>query len=237
MIVINNPNNPTGATIPESVLAEVVRFAHDRGIIVLSDEVYRPLFHGLKENEIPPSILSMGYTNSIATGSMSKAYSLAGIRLGWIASRDKSLLNAVTEARDFTTISVSQVDDQIASFALSDSVLPSLMKRNLDLARTNASLLEEFIWKHRAVCSWLRPSAGTTAFVQFKKEDRPVDDTAFCLDVLNKTKVLLLPGSRCFGNGNDFKGFVRFGYVCETDVLREALKRLGKYVQEHIAAE
>jgi aspartate/methionine/tyrosine aminotransferase len=89
MIIINNPNNPTGATTPKSVLKDLVEFAREKDIIILSDEVYRPLFHGIgpMDAEFPPSILSLGYSKTISTGSMSKAYSLAGIRCGWIASR------------------------------------------------------------------------------------------------------------------------------------------------------
>src|SRR3569833_60732 len=234
MIIINNPNNPTGATIPKSVLGAVVDFAKARDIIVFSDEVYRPLFHGLADEDIPPSILSFGYEKAISTGSMSKAYSLAGIRLGWVASRDKDIMRAIAEARDYTTISVSQLDDQIAAFALSDVVLRSLMERNIRLAQTNAAMLDAFVARHSSVCSWVRPTAGTTAFIQFSREGKPLDDEKFCLDVLAKTNVMFLPGTRCFGNNTAFKGFIRIGYVCETAVLEEALEKLGTYVEENL---
>ena len=87
----------------------------------------------------------MGYENTLITGSMSKAYSLAGIRLGWIASRSPSLIEEIASARDYTTISVSQLDDAVASYALSPSVLHSLLARNIQLAKTNISLLSTFI--------------------------------------------------------------------------------------------
>jgi aspartate/methionine/tyrosine aminotransferase len=232
MIIINNPNNPTGATIPKSVLQGLIEFARERDIIILSDEVYRPLFHGISpvDAEFPPSMISMGYSKTIVTGSMSKAYSLAGIRLGWIASRDKEIIEAVAEARDYTTISVSQLDDQVASYALSGSVLHALLARNIKLAKTNVALLEEFVNKHSAICSWVKPTGGTTAFVKFEKNGQAVDDVQFCIDVIEKTKVMFLPGSKCFGE--DFKGFVRFGFVCETEVLQEALKKLGEYLAD-----
>jgi len=236
MIVVNNPNNPTGATIPEALLRDIVDFARARDIVVLSDEVYRPLFHGLPEADVPPSVLSFGYEKTVSTGSMSKAYSLAGIRLGWVASRDKGIVEAVAAARDYTTISVSQLDDQVASYALSNEALPALMERNMQLARTNAKLLGDFVVRHASVCSWLPPTAGTTAFVQFRSGGEPVDDEKFSLDVLQTTKVLFMPGSRCFGHSKDFKGFVRIGYVCETSVLEEALGKLGEYVEENLVS-
>jgi aspartate/methionine/tyrosine aminotransferase len=234
MIIINNPNNPTGATIPRSVLAGLVDRAREHNIIVLSDEVYRPLFHGISpvDEEYPPSIISMGYSRTIVTGSMSKAYALAGIRVGWIASRDKSIIEMLASARDYTTISVSQIDDRIASYALSASVLHALLRRNINLAKTNLAMLEAFVDRYDEICSWVKPTAGTTAFIKFEYDDKTVDDVKLCLDILEKTKVMVMPGSRCFGHGKDFRGFVRFGYVCETEVLKEGLARLEKYLKE-----
>jgi aspartate/methionine/tyrosine aminotransferase len=234
MIIINNPNNPTGATIPKSVLTGLVDRARERNIIVLSDEVYRPLFHGISpiDEEYPPSLISMGYARTVVTSSMSKAYALAGIRVGWIASHDKSIIEMLATGRDYTTISVSQVDDRIASYALSASVLHALLRRNINLAKTNLAMLEAFVDKHDEICSWVKPTAGTTAFIKFENDGKPVDDVELCLDLLEKTKVMVMPGSRCFGHGKDFRGFVRFGYVCETEILVEGLARLEKYLKE-----
>lgn len=239
MIVLNNPNNPTGATIPTAVLRSVVEFAKSRDIIVLCDEVYRPLFHsprrGAEEEPAPLSILQLGYDKTVSTSSMSKAWSLAGIRVGWIATRDTGILQAVAAARDYTTISVSQVDDQIASYALSGAVRPVLLRRNMALARTNLDLLDAFVRGRAGTCSWVRPTAGTTAFVRFADKGEPVEDVAFCLDVLDKTKAMFVPGSKCFGHGKDFRGHVRIGYVSETAVLKEALKKLGEYVDKNLS--
>lgn len=236
MIIINNPNNPTGATIPKSVLRKLVDFAKERDIIILSDEVYRPLFHGISpiDTEYPPSLVSMGYEKAIVTGSMSKAYSLAGIRVGWIASRSSTIIELVAAARDYTTISVSQLDDQIASYALSSNVLHALLKRNLELAKTNIAMIEAFVHEHVKNCSWVKPTAGTTAWVEFHSSGKAVDDVEFCKEVLEKTKVMLVPGSKCFGDGEEFHGFVRIGYVCNTKTLQEALEKLGQYVRDNL---
>ena len=86
---------------------------------------------------------------------------------------------------------------------------------------------------------WVRPKAGTTAWVQFLYKGEAVDDVAFCRDVLDKTNVMIVPGSLTFGNGTrtqgdgeDYKGFVRIGYVCHTDVLKEALEKLSAYLKD-----
>ena len=233
--MINNPNNPTGVAIPQTVLEEIVHLARSRGITVLADEVYSPLFHSLPEAQDPPtSILSLGYEKTIATGSMSKAYALAGIRIGWIASRDPRVLERVLATRDYTSISVSQIDDQIASYALSDAVLPSLMQRNMALVRTNLGYVRAFVEKYSSVCSWVRPTSGTTTLLCFQKQGRCVDDEAFAIDLLEKTKVLVVPAASCFGAGKDFQGSVRIGYGCETAVLVAALSRLSEFVEQQL---
>lgn len=165
---------------------------------------------------------------------MSKAFALAGLRVGWVASRDPSIIKAIAQARDYTTISVSQLDDAVASYALSPAVLPSLLERNIQLARTNLGLLSDFVTKYSGICSWVRPTAGTTALIQFKKKGEPVKDGEFVVNLLEKTKVLVMPGSVCFGKGEDFRGAVRVGYVCHTDVLREGLENLGRYVENYL---
>ncbi|KAI1502530.1 pyridoxal phosphate-dependent transferase [Biscogniauxia marginata] len=236
MIVINNPNNPTGATISSSVLTQIIDLARTRDLIVFSDEVYRPLFHSLDGSATPPpSVLSLGYPKVVATSSMSKAWSLAGIRVGWAASRDRAIVSALAVARDYTTISVSQLDDRVARYALGASVRPRLLARNLDLARRNLRLLEDFVRSHAAACDWVRPTAGTTALVRFRgRGGEPVDDVEFCRDLLDKTKVMLVPASRCFGNGVEFRGSVRIGYVSETEVLEQALDNLSFYIAYYL---
>ncbi|PNH43294.1 hypothetical protein VD0004_g4136 [Verticillium dahliae] len=236
MIIINNPNNPTGASIPRSVLAALVGTARARDMTILSDEVYRPLFHALHDDAgaaVPPSITGLGYDKVIATGSMSKAYALAGLRIGWAASPSAALLARLASARDYTTISVSRLDDQVAAYALAPPVRAPLLRRNVALARTNRALVEAFVDAHAGVCSWVRPSAGTTAFLRFERDGAPVDDVAFARDVLDRTKVFFVPGSKCFGDGGDFKGYVRIGYVCHTEVLKEGLEKLGGYLEAH----
>ncbi|KAK4088290.1 hypothetical protein Purlil1_7483 [Purpureocillium lilacinum] len=231
MIIINNPNNPTGQVIAGDVLQGIADFAEQRGIILLSDEVYRPLFHDQSEGSlsVPPSATALRCSRTVVTGSMSKAFSLAGIRVGWIVCKDAGIMEAMVAARDYTTISVSQLDDQVASYALSPAVNKPLLERNLSLARHNAGLVNAFVESHTSVCRWVRPVAGTTAFIQFLKRGKPVNDVDFCVDLLNATKVLVCPGSHCFGGDHDFEGFVRVGYVCDTAVLEEALRRLGRY--------
>lgn len=172
----------------------------------------------------------MGYEKTIATGSLSKAYSLAGIRVGWVASRDRGIIERCAEARDYTTISVSQLDQQVATLALSPSTVTSLMTRNVELARTNLKLLQNFVEQHLACCEWVKPVAGTTAFVKFSRAGKPIDASDFCKKLQEATGTMMLPGD--FGFGKEFVGYVRIGYVSSTEVLRQGLAQTTAFIKE-----
>ncbi|KAF2196293.1 PLP-dependent transferase [Delitschia confertaspora ATCC 74209] len=234
LIIINNPNNPTGAVLRKSLLTQLVELAAEHDITILGDEVYRPIFHSITpiDPEFPPSLLSMGYKKTIVTGSMSKAYAMAGLRVGWVASRDPEIIEKIAQARHYTTISVSQLDEQIAAFALHQNTVHSLLARNIQLAKTNLQLLERFIIKNDDVCEWVKPLAGTTTFVKFHREGSPVDSVDFCRRLMEKTGVLFVPGSECFGD--EFKGYVRIGFVNHTDVIKEGLDKVTQFLRKEL---
>jgi aspartate/methionine/tyrosine aminotransferase len=233
LIIINNPNNPTGAILKKSFMQELIDIASEKNITILSDEVYRPIFHSISplDKDFPPSLLSMGYKNVVVTGSMSKAYALAGIRVGWIASRNPEIIETIASARHYTTISVSQLDEKIAAFALHSSTVHSLLARNIQLAKTNMALLEKFMLKNEDECEWVKPVAGTTAFVKFHREGKPVDSVDFCKKLLEKTGVLFTPGS-CFGE--EWKGYVRIGFVNHTELIEQGLNETTKFVRKNL---
>lgn len=177
----------------------------------------------------------MGYPNVVSTRSLSKGFSLPGIRLGWIASPSKSIMKQVADSRDYTTIAVSQLDDQVATFTLSESVRPKILERSTAICRANISVLEAFVEEHKETCSWVKPKAGATAFVKISKNGKPVDDAAFCKDVLEKVKLLVIPGGECFGTEgeSDFKGYIRVGFVYPPEQFVENLGSLGEYLKTH----
>lgn len=159
---------------------------------------------------------------------MSKAYSLAGIRVGWIASRNPKIIEACSTVRDYTTIAVSHLDQCVAAYALSPLTRPHLLARNLRLAQTNADILDEFVTKHRRYLEWSRPLAGTTALIKVSRDGNLVSAEAFCTALQRQTGVMLLPADRGFGQ--QFKGFVRIGYVNDTYVMRQGLKQLEQFL-------
>ena len=176
MIILNNPNNPTGALIKEEMMLEIVSIARRHGAYVLCDEVYRGLLHepGLKV----PSIVDI-YEKGIGTGSMSKAYSLAGLRLGWIAG-SKEIIRECFRHRDYVTISCGMLDDILATLAVKNH--DRIMDRNIGIIRENARVLHEWISAQQHF-SYVRPKAGTTAFIRY---DYPVASDEFCRNLFQK---------------------------------------------------
>ena len=156
---------------------------------------------------------------------------MAGIRTGWIASRCPSLISAFASARQYTTISISHHSDRIATFALSPNCIHRLLGRNLAIARTNIALLSRFIEQHKWAAEWTKPVAGTTAFVKVRRDGKLENGLDFCERLMSETGVLLAPGKECFGDGKEFKGYVRFGYCCETEVLEAGLEKMGEWMR------
>ena len=211
-------------------MQEFVDIARQHDIIIHCDEVYRPLFHSLQA-EMPHSILDFGYDKTIATGSMSKAFSLAGIRLGWIASKNPEIIESCASVRDYTLISVGRFDDSVAAYALSSPCVDNLLQRNLHLAKQNLDDLEAFVREFDCAVTWVRPQAGTTAFLKFVKDGRPVNDVLFCQQLFDAYGVMLVPGSQCFGEGQDYMGFVRVGYVPERQAMVDGLEALKRFMK------
>ena len=136
LIAINNPNNPTGSLMDRAYLEKLVEIARACGAWVLCDEVYRGTD---QEGELGMTVsIADLYEKGISTGSMSKTYSLAGLRLGWIAG-PVELIHAVSVHRDYNTISVGMLDDHFAAIALENK--DKILKRSHEITRTNLAIL------------------------------------------------------------------------------------------------
>jgi aspartate/methionine/tyrosine aminotransferase len=132
-------------------------------------------------------------------------------------------------ARHYTTISVSQLDSQVAAYALSPSTVHSLLARNISLARTNLAIVEKFVDRHDDFISWVKPFAGTTVFLRFHRDGKDIDGAVLCRRLVEEIGVLWAPGSVF---GKEFPGYVRIGYVCETDVLKDGLEKVRVWLRK-----
>jgi aspartate/methionine/tyrosine aminotransferase len=215
LIAINNPNNPTGSLMDKACLRGIAAIADRCGAYVLCDEVYRGIDQeGSGFTESMADLCDRG----ISTGSMSKSYSLAGLRLGWIAG-PKELLQSVAIHRDYNTISVGMVDDLFAALALEHR--DAVLARSRSITRNNLALLDAWVATEPAI-SYVKPKSGTTALLKFAF-DLPSRD--FCVRLLEAKGVLFTPGSVM-----DMEGYVRIGYANNPSVLSEGLAKTSEFL-------
>ena len=234
MIIVNNPHNPSGAIVSKSKLEAIVEIATEKNIIIMSDEAFRPVFHGIlpSDEDFPPSAINLGYKRTVVTSTMSKAYDLPGIRVGWIVSKDKEIIELCHKMRFYTTTTVSQLDEAVAAEALSDRCIHAILAKNIKNCLTNTELWQNFIDEHNWACQWVRPVAGTTAMIKFHKMGKPVDDEKFCLQLEEKIGVVMIPGCVCFGERTDFKGHVRIGLGINPEKVKAGLAVLSNFMEE-----
>lgn len=218
LVAINNPNNPTGSLMDRAMLEEIAAICAQAGAWLLCDEVYRGI-----DQEGAGSTVSVAdlYERGISTGSMSKAFSLAGLRLGW-AVGSRELIHELTIHRDYNTISVGMVDDLLASIALENA--EAILGRNRALTRANLATLSAWVDDQPHI-SWIKPQSGTTALL---KHDLPMTSREFCVDLVETTGVMLTPGSAM-----GMEGYLRIGYANTPDILAAGLALLGNHLAQH----
>ena len=214
MICLNNPNNPTGALMSEAQLQQIVDIARSVDAYILCDEVYR---HLTQTDDWCPSIADL-YEKGISVSSMSKVFSLAGLRLGWIATRDASALKAFLSYRDYNLISCGLFDDAAASVALAHRDV--MLRRNQTIVRENLAILDAWVDEHEHFY-YTKPKAGTTALVYY---DYDIPSYEFCKEMYHKTGAFVTPGD-CFEQPHS----MRIGYACDKQTLKNGLAAIAAF--------
>ena len=216
LIVLNNPNNPTGALIDEPLLREIVEVARERDAWLFCDEVYRRLEH--EPGSTAPSVAEL-YEKGVSSGSMSKSYSLAGLRTGWVAGPPE-VIQRCLDVRDYTTISGGVLDDALAAVALESR--DRVLARSLDIVRGNLAIVDEWIAREPRL-RYVRPRAGTIALIRYGYDLPSVD---FCQGMFDCNGAFVMPGL-AFGEEYAF----RLGYACARDVLEGGLAAVSDYLR------
>lgn len=215
MICINNPNNPTGALMSEQMLREIVEIARSADAWILCDEVYR---HLSQEDGWCPSIVDL-YEKGISVSSMSKVFSLAGLRLGWIATHDMSVVKSCLSHRDYNLVSCGVFDEMLAAVALKHR--DKLLERSRKIVRENLQILDDWVGSEPHV-SYVKPKAGTTALVYY---DLDISSYEFCEEMYKKTGAFVTPGD-CF----EVPHSMRIGYAYGKQDLIDGLKAISEYI-------
>ena len=196
VIVINTPHNPTGYLMSRADFDAVNRFAQENDLLLFFDEVYR-------ESEYDPSLrlpaaCDMG-GHAVSLGVTSKTYGLAGLRIGWIATKSKKIYADMASLKDYTTICNSAPSEFLAEVAMRNR--QKLIDRNLEIIKSNLSIMDSFFNHHSSLFTWIPPQAGSMGFPKLLKGD--IEE--FCDKVVREEGVLLLPGTMYDDTGNHFR--------------------------------
>ena len=214
-IVINTPNNPTGACFSEKIMSEIAEIADKVGAWVVSDEVYRGLEH--EGSYSIPSIADI-YEKGVSTSSMSKVYSLAGLRIGWVAANEKFIRDCFKH-RDYNIISCGMIDDALALIALKTK--EQILSRNMNIVMENKKILIDWVNRTKGL-SFVVPNAGTTALVKY---DYDMGSEELYRRMFEYNGAFVVPGS-CF----EFENHFRVGYAPKKEVLTEGLNAVSEFL-------
>ncbi len=216
LICVNNPNNPTGSLMSEELLRGIVEIAKSVDAWVLCDEVYR---HLTQEDTWSVSIVDL-YEKGISVSSMSKVFSLAGLRLGWIAAHDENLRRALLSHRDYDLISCGMFDEALATVALRNA--DKVLERNRGMVRENLAILDKWVESEPRI-SYVKPQCGTTALVYY---DYDLDSVEFCTRMYHETGAFVTPGA-CFEEEKS----MRVGYANDRETLTAGLAAVSAFLR------
>ncbi|MDH3648544.1 MAG: aminotransferase class I/II-fold pyridoxal phosphate-dependent enzyme [Saprospiraceae bacterium] len=195
LIVINFPHNPTGYSPNLQDYNEIIEIASQNGISLFSDEMYRFLNHS--EKDVLPSACDL-YENAISLWGTAKTFGLAGLRLGWLTSKDKELLKKVESFKDYLSICNSAPSEILATIALNN--LDRFLKPNLEKIKANIKIFTAFHDRNNDFFDFPKPDSGSTAFIKLK-----INETAmnFAEQLVKDTGIMLLP-SEAFEYGTSY---------------------------------
>ena len=213
VILVTNPNNPTGAVFNEDEMSAVVAAARNVGAWIVSDEVYR----GAEvEGAMSPSFWGR-YPRVLVTSGLSKAFGLPGLRVGWVVGPPK-LAEKLESFHDYLTLTPNMLSDRLATLAMKRPRREMLLARTRSIIREQLPYLEEWISGHSAILSYVRPNAGAIALLRYKL---PISSSRLFERLRIEKSVLITPGSHFGLPGPFFR--VAYGYD-----LQRALRGLAR---------
>jgi aspartate/methionine/tyrosine aminotransferase len=215
LILVNEPHNPTGSLSDRATFDGLVALAAQSGARLIVDEVYRFLEFD-PADRLPAGADAL--PNGVSIGVMSKAFGLAGLRIGWVATRDRELLARLAAFKDYTTICAAAPSEVLALIAL--RARDRVLARNRAIVATNMALLDTFFEHWAGIFEWVRPRGGSVAFPNLLA-NVPID--RFAEGLVRETGTLILPGS-LFGDAEN-----RFRIGFGRSSMPEALGRLDDF--------
>ena len=219
LVIINQPHNPTGHLMTPKQQEQLISLVKKHDLLLFSDEVYRCLEHDPALRL--PAACDL-YEKAVSLGVMSKTYGLAGLRIGWIATRDKAVVEAMATFKDYTSICNSAPSEYLSLIALRNQ--QQLIHRNLKIIDDNLQALNQFFSSHTPLFKWNAPVAGSIAFPSFLGKG---GSHRLATDLVEQKGVLIIP-SRYFNYGDQH---FRIGIGRKN--LPECLSRMSDYLEEN----
>ena len=213
LILVNSPHNPTGSIIADETMEALHDFAAERGVQLVCDEVYHPIYHGTAMAS------ASRLASATVVGDLSKAFALSGLRVGWIVEPDKRRRDFYLTAREYCTVSNSPITEFLGEIAVRHR--QTILDRTRDVAQTNLKLLERVLEEHADVTGWVRPRGGMIAFPWLVSG---ADSRSFC-DRAATRGLLFAPGD-CFGVPDHF----RISFGVGRDWYPAAMQRFGEFL-------
>ena len=214
LILVNNPHNPTGATASDAEMEDLHAFTAERGIQLVSDEVYHPIYHGRKTRS------AARLPHATVISDLSKAFSIAGVRTGWMIEHDAKRRQQYWNARAYFSVCNTTTGEILSEIAIRNRKV--VLGKAQEVATRNLKLLESFMSEHREVLGWISPAGGMTAFpwLESGENARP-----FCEAAADRG-ILLVPGD-CF----DVPSHFRIGFAAVDEKFSGALDRFGEFAK------
>jgi len=220
LIAICNPNNPTGYILKNEEMEAIIETARRAGAWILADEVYAGA-ERLADDETPSFYGK--YEKVLAVGSLSKAYGLPGLRIGW-AVGPADIVDELWARHEYLTLSATMLSNHLAAYALSPRVRPRLIQRTRGYIRRGFPVLERWLNEHREILGTIPPQAAAIAFVRYRLD---LPSTKFAERLREEKRVLIVPGDH-FGLDH----FVRISFGLPHDYLTPALGRIHDLITE-----
>jgi aspartate/methionine/tyrosine aminotransferase len=214
MIIVTNPNNPTGSVLTGEAMKTIIDLASKVGAWIVSDEVYQG---AERSGKTTPSFWGR-YDKLFVVNGLSKAYGLPGLRIGWVVGPADSI-DQIWPYHDYTTISVGAVSDMLARIALTPGNREKIINRTRAILNHNFPVINAWFKKQDGIFSFVPPKAGAICFARYNFK---MNSTRFVEKLIREKSVLIVPGDQM---GLD--GYLRFGYGNEEPYLRAGLARIA----------
>jgi len=215
VILVTNPNNPTGAILTEEEMEEIVRAARTSGAFIVADEIYR----GAEISGTTTPTFWGRYDRVLITSGLSKAFGLPGLRIGWVVG-PAALVKRLWSYRDYTTIAPAVLSDYLARIALEPERREAIFARTRSIIRTNLPVLESWMRARADVFGYVPPQAGAILFARYTL---PLGSVALVETLRVEKSVLIVPGDQ-FGMARH----IRIGFGSDTDYMRRGLARIDE---------